>query len=208
MKEEGETAGEGWESSSLSTRQAAPGRPHFSLSLSSLFQCARLVSEFGVVHLSAGELLRAHCASGTPDGQLVAGMIKDGAIVPSRVTISLLEAAMEAALLARKHAPTTFLVDGFPRNAENRAAYEAQTGADPAFVLFFDCPEDVMSTRLAGRGQGRTDDNAATIAKRFAVFRADSMPVVDHYEALGKVRRFNADRSPDDIYGEVRKYFL
>jgi len=135
-------------------------------------------------------------------------MIKNGAIVPSRVTISLLEDAMAAALRARNNAPTTFLIDGFPRNAENRAAYEAQTGTDPAFILFFDCPEEVMSARLAGRQQGRTDDNAATIAKRFAVFRRDSMPVVEHYEALGKVRRFNADRSPDQIYGEVRKLFL
>ena len=183
-------------------------KPRLPTPLSSLSQCARLVSEFGVVHLSAGDLLRAHCASGTPDGVLVADMIKNGAIVPSRVTISLLEAAMAAASTARGGAPTTFLIDGFPRNAENRAAYEAQTGEDPTCVLFFDCPEEVMSKRLAGRQQGRTDDNAATIAKRFAVFRRDSMPVVDHYAALGKVHRVNADRSPDEIYAEVRRLFL
>jgi UMP-CMP kinase len=139
---------------------------------------------------------------------MVADMIKNGQIVPSRVTISLLEAAMADAVSARGGAPTTFLVDGFPRNAENRAAYEAQTGVEPAFILFFDCPESVMSARLAGRQQGRTDDNAATIAKRFAVFRADSMPVVEHYEALGKVRRVDADRGPDEVYADVRRLFL
>ena len=135
-------------------------------------------------------------------------MIEAGAIVPSRVTIALLEAAMAAAVAGRGGAATTFLVDGFPRNAENRAAYEAQTGVEPAFILFFDCPEEVMSARLAGRQQGRTDDNAATIAKRFAVFRRDSLPVVQHYEALGKVRRINADQSPDGVYADVRRLFL
>ena len=48
-------------------------------------QCAKLVEEFGLVHLSAGDLLRAHMKSGTEDGNMVASMIKNGQIVPSRV---------------------------------------------------------------------------------------------------------------------------
>lgn len=44
-----------------------------------------------------------------------------------------------------------------------------QTGEEPFFILFFDCPEEVMQKRLLGRGQGRTDDNAETIKKRFKV---------------------------------------
>ena len=95
----------------------------------SLPQCSRLVKEFGVVHLSAGDLLRAHMAGGTPDGEMVAAMIKNGQIVPSRVTISLLQAAMADAEAAAGGVPATFLVDGFPRNDENRAAYEAQARA-------------------------------------------------------------------------------
>ena len=48
----------------------------------------------------------------------------------------------------------------------------------PRLVLFFDCPEDVMVERLLERGKtsGRTDDNEATIRKRFDTFhkvRAD-----------------------------------
>lgn len=48
-------------------------------------QCAKLVAEFGIVHLSAGDLLRAHMKSGSPEGNMVADMIKDGKIVPSHV---------------------------------------------------------------------------------------------------------------------------
>lgn len=48
-------------------------------------QCAKMVEEFGLLHLSAGDLLRAHMKSGTPDGNMVAEMIKQGQIVPSRV---------------------------------------------------------------------------------------------------------------------------
>lgn len=44
-----------------------------------------------------------------------------------------------------------------------------QTGSEPDFVLFLDCPEDVMEKRLLGRQEGRTDDNIESIKKRFRV---------------------------------------
>lgn len=49
---------------------------------------------------------------------------------------------------------------------------QADTGEEPAFVLFFSCPEDVMEKRLLGRNEGRTDDNIETIRKRFKVHTA------------------------------------
>lgn len=56
---------------------------------------AKLVDEFGVQHLSAGDLLRAHIKSGTADGNMVAEMIKNGQIVPSEITVGLLQKAMK-----------------------------------------------------------------------------------------------------------------
>lgn len=169
-------------------------------------QCSKLVEEFGVVHLSAGDLLRAHMKSGTPDGNMVAEMIKDGEIVPSHVTNGLLEGAMnsEQAFTGKNK----FLIDGFPRNDENRAAFEADTGEQPAFILFFNCPNEVMEQRLLSRNQGRTDDNIETIRKRFSVFLSSSLPVIRHYETLNKVREIKADRPPDEVYQDVRKYFV
>lgn len=40
------------------------------------------------------------------------------------------------------------------------------------------------------------------------VFLDSSMPVVNHYDTKGKVYKFKSDRSPDDIYSEVRQLFL
>ncbi len=165
-------------------------------------QSAKLVEEFGVVHLSAGDLLRAHMKSGTPDGQMVADMIANGQIVPSSVTVGLLQQAMDAS------GKSQFLIDGFPRNEENRGAFESQTGIQPKFILFFDCPEDIMEKRLLSRNEGRTDDNIETIRKRFRVFIESSMPVIEYYEKEGKVARITADRDPEEIYKEVRRSFV
>lgn len=85
-------------------------------------QCARIVAEFGFVHLSAGDLLREEQASGSKHGEMIANMIKNGQIVPSEVTVGLLKNAIA------KHPGKKFLVDGFPRNHENNSAWEVQVG--------------------------------------------------------------------------------
>ena len=164
-------------------------------------QCTNIVNDHGFVHLSAGELLRAHMKSGSPDGNMVAEMIKQGQIVPSEVTVNLLLKAME------ESGKTKFLIDGFPRNKENRDAWEKTAGYDCDFVLFFDCPEAVMEKRLLGRNEGRTDDNIETIKKRFHTFIESSMPVIDYYKGIDKVRSVDSDQSPDDVYKQTKDFF-
>ncbi|KAJ8445116.1 LOW QUALITY PROTEIN: hypothetical protein Cgig2_029488 [Carnegiea gigantea] len=147
-------------------------------------QCANIVQNFGYVHLSAGDLLRAEIKSGSENGYIlcttyielfiecqtshscypffvwtlpasvsfvcyrvfsrtmIQNMIKEGKIVPAEVTIKLLQKAIQ------ESDNDKFLIDGFPRNEENRAAFESITGIVPEFVLFFDCSEEEMEKRL------------------------------------------------------------
>ncbi|KAJ6827020.1 putative UMP-CMP kinase 3 isoform X1 [Iris pallida] len=93
-------------------------------------QCANIVEHFGFTHLSAGDLLRAEIKSGSENGAMIQNMIKEGKIVPSEVTIKLLQRAM------LESDNDKFLIDGFPRNEENRAAFERVTKILPEFVLF------------------------------------------------------------------------
>ena len=65
-----------------------------------------------------------------------------------------------------------------------------------------------MERRLLGRNEGRTDDNEATIRKRFHVFQESSLPVVAHYDKVGKVARIDADKDADEVYKEVRRIFV
>ncbi|PHU30978.1 UMP-CMP kinase 3, partial [Capsicum chinense] len=146
-------------------------------------QCANIVENFGYTHLSAGDLLRAEIKSGSENGTMISNMIKEGKIVPSEVTIKLLQRAIQ------ENGNDKFLIDGFPRNEENRAAFELVTGIEPEFVLFFDCPEEEMEKRLLGRNQGREDDNIETIRKRFKVYMESSLPVIEYYNSKGKVRK-------------------
>ncbi|KAI5598324.1 hypothetical protein POPTR_002G134600v4 [Populus trichocarpa] len=164
-------------------------------------QCANVVEHFGYTHLSAGDLLRAEIKSGSENGTMIQNMIKEGKIVPSEVTIKLLQKAMQ------ESGNDKFLIDGFPRNEENRAAFEAVTKIEPAFVLFFNCPEEEMEKRILSRNQGREDDNIETIRKRFNVFLESSLPVVEYYDSKGKVRKVDAAKSVEEVFEAVKAIF-
>ena len=163
-------------------------------------QCARLAAEFGMVHLSAGELLRAERASGSAEGAMIDEYIREGRIVPVAVSLGLVRRAMRAAGACR------FLVDGFPRNFDNVDGWAAEMGASAAVdgVLFFDCDEAELERRVLGRGEGRTDDNVASARKRFATFAAETMPVVEHYEAAGLLTRLDGARELEAVWRATR----
>ena len=144
---------------------------------------------------------------------LINDCISAGKIVPAEITARLLQNAMQAEF--ESSGTCKFLIDGFPRSEGNVTAWESLLGetttgiARVEFVLFLDCPEDVMTGRLLERGltSGRNDDSLDVIRKRFVTFREESMPIVDMYEKQGKVRRVIADRSVDAVYADVLQLF-
>ncbi|KAI8928546.1 adenylate kinase-domain-containing protein [Entophlyctis helioformis] len=167
-------------------------------------QCAKLVNEFGFVHLSAGDLLREERSrEGSPFGELINTYIKEGKIVPMEVTIALLHAAMKQSGAKR------FLVDGFPRQMDQALKFE-ELICESKFVLYFECPEEEMLRRLLKRGEtsGRVDDNIESIRKRFQTFRDTSYPVIEHYAKLGKVKQVSCLKPIDKVYGETRDIFV
>lgn len=172
-------------------------------------QCAILSDKLNWSHLSAGDLLRAERKSGSDLAEIINAKISSGQIVPSSITVTLIKNAMEQ--IRKENGNTKFLIDGFPRSAENCTIWEEKMADSSTvkFVLFLHCPEEVMTGRLLERAKtsGRNDDNLETIRKRFKTFRDESMPIVDMYEKDGLVRKVIADRSVDEVYEEVQAHF-
>lgn len=59
-------------------------------------QCGKLSDEYDILHLSAGELLREERASGSSKGEVIEALIREGKIVPSHITVDLIEKAIVA----------------------------------------------------------------------------------------------------------------
>ena len=168
-------------------------------------QCVLISQNFGYTHLSAGDLLRAEMKSGSEMADMINAIIKDGRIVPSEITTSLLLKAME------ESGNTKFLIDGFPRNLENLRCWEklATDLCEVQFLLYLDCPEEVMMQRLLVRGQtsGRVDDNIETIKKRFKTNRDDISPILEYFRGVGKLRSVDSSTQVNEVFQDISMHF-
>lgn len=163
-------------------------------------QCERIVRDYGLKHLSSGDLLRAEVESGSPRGQRLKDIMERGELVSLDIVLELIRDAM-----AKNRASHGFLIDGFPRELDQGLRFEHEV-APCQFVLFFDVSEEVMQQRLLKRGEtsGRVDDNAETIKKRFHTFQQLTRPVIEHYRKQGKVVQIDASGPVDAVFAQVQ----
>lgn len=168
-------------------------------------QCSKIVEVFGYIHLSAGDLLREERQSGSELAEMINTNIKEGKIVPAEVTVGLLRTAME------KSGATKFLIDGFPRDADNLSCWQEQMAevATDKFLLFLECPEDIMVARLLERGKtsGRNDDNEESIRKRLVTYEESTRPVIEVFKAQDKVRSVDSNRELEEVFKDVSVHF-
>jgi adenylate kinase len=141
-------------------------------------QCSRIVSDFNFTHLSTGDLLRSEVEKGSSIGRELEEIMQQGKLVPSETVVALLKDAM----MEKGNSPG-FLIDGFPRELYQAKLFEDDV-CECTQVLVLECSDAVMTRRLLQRGQtsGRVDDNEATIKKRLATFRQETLPVIEFYK--------------------------
>jgi adenylate kinase len=167
-------------------------------------QAKRISAEYGVPHVSTGEIFRAAIADGSELGRRVEPILASGALVPDELTVSLIRER-----LAAPDARDGFVLDGFPRTIAQAEALDetlVETGQTLDAVLFFDLDDDVATERLRGRAleEGRDDDTPAVIAHRLAVYHEQTEPVVEHYRTTGKLVPLHAERSVGEVFAEIQ----
>jgi adenylate kinase len=167
-------------------------------------QAKRISAEYGVPHVSTGDIFRAAIADGSELGRRVEPILAAGALVPDDLTVGLIRER-----LAAPDARDGFVLDGFPRTIAQAQALDetlAETGQALDAVLFFDLDDDVATERLRGRAldEGRQDDTPEVIARRLAVYHEQTEPVVEHYRATGKLVPLHAERTVGEVFAQIQ----
>ncbi len=167
-------------------------------------QARYISSEFGLTHLSTGEVLRAEAAEGSDEGRLVAGLMKAGQLVPDPVMVRIVSERL------RRNPEEDVLLDGFPRTAEQARALDsllASEGRRVDMVVALTAPEDVLIDRLLHRAQveNRADDSRAAIEERMHEYHERTEPVLAHYRSIGvPVSEVDGVGDPGTVFGRVR----
>lgn len=189
-------------------------------------QAQRLVRDFGVAHISTGDLLRAAVKGGTELGIQAKKFMDAGELVPDQLVIDLVKER-----LAQEDAQNGFMLDGFPRNTVQAVALDTELsalGRELDCALLVDVPYPVIIKRLSSRrtcrecgytgtasdtvcpscgGEmyQRDDDKPETIKNRLDVYEKSTSPLVEYYRGQGILKTVDGNRDVDVVYEDVKK---
>jgi adenylate kinase len=150
-------------------------------------QAVLLAAHFGIPAISTGDIFRSNVKNETPLGIEAKGFMDRGEYVPSTLTNALIRDR-----LSQPDAQTGFLLDGYPRTADQVAELdnilvESSVRLDVVVQLRADNKE--LIRRLAHRAEveGRADDTPEVIGKRLDVYDEQTAPLIDIYVSRGLV---------------------
>jgi adenylate kinase len=167
-------------------------------------QAKRISADYGIPHVSTGDMFRAAIAEGTDLGKEVEPILARGDLVPDELTVALIRER-----LSQPDAARGFVLDGFPRNLAQAEALDEMLGEidrELDAVLFFDLDDDTARERMAGRAadEGRADDTPEVMDRRLAIYHEQTAPVVERYRATGNLVPLHAERSVNEVFVEIQ----
>jgi len=167
-------------------------------------QAELLMKEFGLIHLSTGDMLREEIAKGTELGNR-AKSIESGNFAPDDVVIALVEKKVQE----NRHA-AGFIFDGFPRTIAQIGVLDSileSIGSSVTMMVSLDVAEDELVQRLLKRGTEahRLDDqDLDIIRKRIRIYHERTVAVIDHYKKVGKHYPVDGAGTLDQILARIK----
>jgi adenylate kinase len=193
-------------------------------------QSERIVSDFGIPHISTGDMFRAAIAEQTPLGLQAKSFMDQGQLVPDEVTIGIVRERLQ-----KPDCEKGFLLDGFPRTLAQAEALDAmlnELGRQIDVVINLFVRRESLMERLTGRwickscgaayhvkfnppakadecdkcgGElyQRSDDKEEVVATRLDVNIKQSEPILAYYEAKGLLKTVEGEQAIDEVYSQI-----
>jgi adenylate kinase len=159
-----------------------------------------LVEQYGLIHLSTGDLLRSEISRKTALGMEAKAIMDRGELVPDAVVVGMIASALENNPMAKG-----FLFDGFPRTVAQSEALDNllhQKKTSIGVVLAMQVSEEELVKRLLNRGltSGRSDDNSEEVVRaRIEEYHKKTSVVADYYRKFDKVAEIKGEGSVEEI---------
>lgn len=167
-------------------------------------QSAKIIDQFGLYHISTGEVLRDHMARGTELGQTAEKYISKGHLIPDNLIVDLIADVIDNDAKDAKGV----VFDGFPRTIPQAEALKKMLedrGSKVHAVVGLEVPEEELVERMLNRGRetGRADDNIETIKNRLDVYHNQTQPLQEYYRADGSYLPINGSGSVEEIFDNI-----
>lgn len=170
-------------------------------------QSEKLINEYGLHHISTGEVLRKHISEGTPLGVVADQYISQGHLIPDDLMIKVLEDVLDS---NPELTSKGVIFDGFPRTiAQAKSLNEMldKRGTKVHAVVGLEVNENDLIDRMLQRGKesGRADDNLETIRERLNVYHNQTSPLRDFYINDGKYHAIDGNGKVDQVFSSIKE---
>lgn len=168
-------------------------------------QSDKLVEHYGFRHISTGDVLRSEIKNGTELGKTAKRYIDEGQLLPDALMTDILASVYDSMCPCEG-----VIFDGFPRTVAQAESLEemlSKRGSEVKAMIELDVPDDVLRSRMLLRGKtsGRADDNEETIKKRLDVYKNQTAPLIEWYEARGKHHHVKGVGELETIFADICK---
>ncbi|MEM8966269.1 MAG: adenylate kinase [Bacteroidota bacterium] len=169
-------------------------------------QSQKLIEDYGLTHISTGDLFRKHLGEGTELGKKAQAFMDEGRLVPDQLVIDMVDDKLQ-----EENNASGIIFDGFPRTIPQAEALDEflnKKSTPIKGMIALSVPDDELISRLLERGKtsGRADDqNREKIATRLQVYQTETLPVANYYEAQGRYESVDGVGGIDTIYERIKQ---
>jgi adenylate kinase len=166
-------------------------------------QAVLLAETYGIPTISTGDIFRRNVTEKTELGLVAKSYMDSGNVVPDSLTNDLVRDR-----LAEEDAQTGFLLDGYPRTAQQVDELDdilASLGEKLDAVIELVADPEIVVARLSKRAseQGRSDDTEDVIRHRLSVYSETTAPIIGVYESRGLVVKVDGIGSVDEVTARI-----
>ncbi|XP_060216711.1 adenylate kinase, chloroplastic-like isoform X2 [Lycium barbarum] len=101
---------------------------------------------YDLVHIAAGDLLRAEIAADTENGRRAKEYMDKGQLVPNEIVVTM----VKDRLMRPDSQEKGWLLDGYPRSLSQAVALK-EFGVQPDLFILLEVPEEILVDRVVGR---------------------------------------------------------
>lgn len=174
--------------------------------------CKKLEEDFGLVHLSIGDIFREERKKNTEECiELDKNMLefeRTGKLMSCDIAKHFLLKRMKE----KGWNNYVYLVDGFVKAVAGYYHWidKMTPHLDLKFVLYLECSAPCMLSRLTKRSESsdRLDDNKSIFDIRVQTFFERTLPAVEMFAGEGLVLKVNTENDMKKVYSEIREAFF
>ncbi|MBQ8955714.1 MAG: adenylate kinase [Lachnospiraceae bacterium] len=194
-------------------------------------QAEKIAVEYGLPHISTGDIFRKNIKEGTDLGKEAKGYMDAGKLVPDELTVRMLLDRVSG-----DDCRDGYILDGFPRTIPQAEALDGELkklGEDIDFAIDVEVPDENIVKRMSGRRacpkcgatyhlefippkkEGicdecgaeltiRDDDKPETVKKRLDVYHDQTQPLIEFYEKKGVLHTVDGTADVSDVFEAIK----